>query len=69
MRIYHPVVRFVLNFNWLVIFAALAIVAFTVPVYMKLGSEFMPPLNEGTILYMPTLYADHSSGDLRHRSW
>lgn len=53
MRIYHPVVRFVLNFNWLVIFAALAIVAFTVPVYMKLGSEFMPPLNEGTILYMP----------------
>jgi Cu(I)/Ag(I) efflux system membrane protein CusA/SilA len=26
----------------------------TVPVFFKLGSEFMPPLNEGTILYMPT---------------
>lgn len=26
----------------------------TIPVYFRLGSEFMPPLNEGTILYMPT---------------
>jgi Cu(I)/Ag(I) efflux system membrane protein CusA/SilA len=26
----------------------------TVPVYLKLGSEFMPPLYEGTLLYMPT---------------
>ena len=28
--------------------------ATTVPVYFQLGSEFMPPLNEGVILYMPT---------------
>jgi Cu(I)/Ag(I) efflux system membrane protein CusA/SilA len=53
MRIYHPVVRFVLNFKWLVIAAAVVLVAATVPVYQKLGSEFMPPLNEGTLLYMP----------------
>src|SRR5205085_12148012 len=33
--------------------AAVAVVALTVPVYLKLGSEFMPPLNEGTLLYMP----------------
>ena len=33
---------------------ALVLVATTVPVYFQLGSEFMPPLNEGTILYMPT---------------
>ena len=33
---------------------ALILVATTVPVYLRLGSEFMPPLNEGTILYMPT---------------
>src|SRR5947199_2394865 len=52
MRIYHPVVRFVLNYKWLVIVAALLLVALTVPVYLQLGSEFMPPLNEGTILYM-----------------
>ncbi len=53
MRIYHPVVRFVLNHKWLVIFLAVVAVGATVPVYLRLGSEFMPPLNEGTILYMP----------------
>src|SRR5438552_8275323 len=53
MRIYRPVVLFVLNYRWLVIVAALLLVALTVPVYFQLGSEFMPPLNEGTILYMP----------------
>ncbi len=53
MRIYHPVVRFVLNFKWLVIAGAIAVVVLTVPIYEKLGSEFMPPLNEGTLLYMP----------------
>ena len=34
--------------------AALALIAVTVPVFFQLGSEFMPPLDEGTILYMPT---------------
>src|SRR5262249_9019896 len=53
MRIYHPVVRFVLRFKWLVIVTALLLVGLTVPIYLRLGSEFMPPLNEGTILYMP----------------
>ena len=33
---------------------AVLIVIVTVPVYWKLGREFMPPLNEGSILYMPT---------------
>jgi copper/silver efflux system protein len=53
MRIYHPVVRVALKLKWLVILFAVALVAITVPVYQKLGSEFMPPLNEGTLLYMP----------------
>src|SRR5262249_42626317 len=34
--------------------AALALVATTIPAYLRLGSEFMPPLNEGDFLYMPT---------------
>ena len=38
----------------LTIIAALLIVALTVPVYFRLGSEFMPPLDEGALLYMPT---------------
>ncbi len=54
MWIYHPVVEFSLRFRWLVVAAAVAVVAITVPVYFRLGSEFMPPLNEGVLLYMPT---------------
>jgi copper/silver efflux system protein len=53
MRIYHPIVRVVLKLRWLVVFAAVAVVLVTIPVYQRLGSEFMPPLNEGSILYMP----------------
>ncbi len=53
-RVYEPACRFVLRFPKGTILAAVLIMAVTVPVYLKLGSEFMPPLNEGTILYMPT---------------
>lgn len=53
MRIYHPIVKFVLNYKFVVLFLALLSVLATVPVFQKLGSEFMPPLNEGSILYMP----------------
>jgi len=53
-RIYEPACRFVLRHPGKTIAAALLLVASTVPVYLKLGSEFMPPLYEGSILYMPT---------------
>ena len=53
-RLYTPVCRFALRFRWQVIAAALLIMAGTFFVTRKLGSEFMPPLNEGTLLYMPT---------------
>ncbi|MFL6202653.1 MAG: efflux RND transporter permease subunit [Thermoanaerobaculia bacterium] len=53
-RVYEPACRFVLRRPWVPIAGALALVAVSVPVYFKLGSEFMPPLHEGTILYMPT---------------
>jgi Cu(I)/Ag(I) efflux system membrane protein CusA/SilA len=54
MRLYEPVVRATLRWKWLVIAGALALVAVTVPVFQKLGSEFMPPLDEGALLFMPT---------------
>jgi Cu(I)/Ag(I) efflux system membrane protein CusA/SilA len=54
MRIYHPVCEFVLRFKWATVIVAVLIVAVTIPFYMKLGSEFMPPLYEGSLLYMPT---------------
>src|SRR5262245_32534461 len=51
---YAPVVRFaVRRRGWVIAIAALLVLS-TVPVFLRLGSEFMPPLNEGTILYMPT---------------
>src|SRR3989454_3048087 len=53
MKIYHPMVRVALKMRWLVVLAAFAVVLITIPVYLRLGSEFMPPLNEGSILYMP----------------
>ena len=53
-RLYDPVCRFALRFRWPVIAGAVALMAVTVPVVKLLGSEFMPPLNEGTLLYMPT---------------
>lgn len=54
MRLYHPVVEFVLEHRWMTIAVALLAMAATVPVFFRLGSEFMPPLDEGTLLYMPT---------------
>jgi Cu(I)/Ag(I) efflux system membrane protein CusA/SilA len=54
MRLYEPVVRATLRWKWLIIAGALALVAVTVPVFQKLGSEFMPPLDEGSLLFMPT---------------
>ena len=51
---YQPFVDFVLRFRWLTLGAALLILVATYFPFSRLGSEFMPPLNEGTILYMPT---------------
>lgn len=53
-KIYEPPARFVLRHPKTTIAVAILMVATTIPVYMRLGNEFMPPLDEGTILYMPT---------------
>ncbi len=54
VRLYEPVVRIVIRWRWVVIAGALLLVTATIPVFLRLKSEFMPPLNEGAILYMPT---------------
>ena len=53
-KLYEPPCRWVLRHPKAVIAASLVVVASTVPVFMKLGQEFMPPLNEEVVLYMPT---------------
>jgi Cu(I)/Ag(I) efflux system membrane protein CusA/SilA len=51
---YRPFANFVLSYRWPTVIAALLILAATAIPYRRLGKEFMPPLNEGTILFMPT---------------
>jgi len=54
ITLYRPLLSVVLRVRWLTVIVAVAAVGLTVPIFMRLGAEFMPPLNEGTILYMPT---------------
>ena len=54
IRLYLPMVKWSLRRKWAVIGGAVALVAITIPVYQRLGSEFMPPLDEGSLLFMPT---------------
>ena len=52
--LYEPVVRWSLRWKWSIVAGAVVAVLATVPVFMRLGSEFMPPLDEGALFYMPT---------------
>ena len=54
MRIYDPVVRWTLRWKWQVIGGAVVLVLATIPLFLKIGSEFMPSVEEGSLLYMPT---------------
>jgi Cu(I)/Ag(I) efflux system membrane protein CusA/SilA len=54
VKLYHPIVDFVMKKRWWVMAAALLVVLVTYIPFSKLGSEFMPPLYEGDLLYMPT---------------
>ncbi|MBZ5498606.1 MAG: CusA/CzcA family heavy metal efflux RND transporter [Acidobacteriia bacterium] len=63
IRLYEPVVAWSLRWKWSVIGVACALVVLTIPVYLKLGSEFMPPLAEGSLLYMPSTMPGISIGE------
>ena len=52
--VYRPVIDFVLAYRWPVVAGAIAALILTWIPFQRIGSEFMPPLNEGTLLYMPT---------------
>ena len=53
-RLYAPVLRLALRWRWAALILNFALVPLTVPLLFSIGSEFMPPLYEGSILYMPT---------------
>ncbi len=54
--VYHPVLEFVLRFKWSVLLLALLTLAVTLMPFRQLGSEFMPQLYEGELLYMPNTF-------------
>jgi Cu(I)/Ag(I) efflux system membrane protein CusA/SilA len=54
ISIYEPALNFVLRFRGFVLLGALLLLFLTIFPFARLGKEFMPPLNEGTLLYMPT---------------
>ncbi|MFT6895857.1 MAG: Cu(I)/Ag(I) efflux system membrane protein CusA/SilA [Paraglaciecola sp.] len=65
IALYVPVLRWVLNFPKLTLVGALVIALIGFYPLSKIGSEFMPPLDEGDLMYMPTTYAGLSIGKAR----
>ena len=65
-KAYEPVARFAIRFRKTVIVAALIVMALTAYPFMKLGSEFMPPLYEGTLFYMPVTMPGASVSEVTH---
>jgi Cu(I)/Ag(I) efflux system membrane protein CusA/SilA len=52
-KLYRPIINLVLRFPWTALLINLAVIPATIPLFRSIGSEFMPPLYEGTIMYMP----------------
>ncbi len=63
MRLYDPILRWTLRRKWLVISGAAAIVLLTIPVALRIGSELMPRVEEGSLLYMPSTMPGISIGE------
>jgi len=54
IRVYRPIIHFVLRHRIKTLLVAFLILVISIVPFSRLGSEFMPPLNEGDLLYMPT---------------
>lgn len=63
IRLYQPVAEWSLRWKWVVLGTAVVLVVVTIPVFERLGSEFMPPLDEGELLYMPSTMPGISIGE------
>jgi Cu(I)/Ag(I) efflux system membrane protein CusA/SilA len=56
IRAYRPVIALVLRFRWTTIGVAVVVLLMSIVPWTRLGSEFMPPLNEGSVMDMPSLF-------------
>ncbi len=64
-RVYRPVLEFTLRRPWTVIAGAMVVLVLTIVPWRRLGSEFMPPLHEGSLLFMPTTVPGVAIGQAR----
>jgi Cu(I)/Ag(I) efflux system membrane protein CusA/SilA len=64
-RIYEPVIRACIKWRKSTIAINIIALAVSVPMVMSLGTEFMPPLDEGTVLFMPVTLPDVSNSEVK----
>lgn len=65
IRLYRPVILWCLKWKKLTLVFAAALVLGSVPLVMNLGREFMPPLDEGSLLFMPVTLPDVSNAEIK----
>ncbi|NVJ59405.1 MAG: efflux RND transporter permease subunit [Gammaproteobacteria bacterium] len=65
LTFYRPLLTFTLKWPKTILGSALLLLGITFYPYQQLGSEFMPPLDEGDLMYMPTTYPGLSIGKAR----
>ncbi len=53
IAIYKPILRFCVRYRYVIVSSSLGLILITIPAFLMLGSEFMPPLDEKTIMLMP----------------
>jgi Cu(I)/Ag(I) efflux system membrane protein CusA/SilA len=64
-KVYEPVIRACIKWRKTTITVMVIALAVSVPMVMSLGTEFMPPLDEGTILFMPVTLPDVSNAEVK----
>ncbi len=65
IALYSPVIRWCLKWKKLTLFFSIALVAGSIPYLLKIGREFMPPLDEGSLLFMPVTLPDISNAEIK----
>lgn len=63
--LYNPIIRWSLRWKKTTMLIAFILVAASIPFVMRLGSEFMPPLDEGSLLFMPVTLPDVSNTEVK----
>ncbi|MGZ5303032.1 MAG: efflux RND transporter permease subunit, partial [Bacteroidia bacterium] len=65
ISIYSPILRWCLKFKTITLAIALLVFLGSIPLLLRLGSEFMPPLDEGSLLFMPVTLPDVSNSEAK----